>query len=270
MSHKITLLDTGRLSVDAGDYVQYRMPGTQIDVPAYSYVIEGPGIDPVLVDTGVGNTSTEKEKTAATPGIETALNDTGLRPKDIRYLIHTHLHADHVGQNSLFPNTTTLIVNRRELEFACSGMMLRDYRLSDLLPIIDRVHAPQAAWLLDLRDFEPVEILPGITVVNAGAHTEGSINILVETTDGRACLCGDLIQDVDMQLTKPLMQMNYREPWLPANTAMPLLDERKAIKRTLASCDWLLPTHDRPAKIVGGLVCKKLETNSRAAIATGF
>ena len=34
---------------------------------------------------------------------------------DIRYVLHTHHHIDHAGQDSLFADTTTVITNRREL-----------------------------------------------------------------------------------------------------------------------------------------------------------
>ncbi len=39
----------------------------------------------------------------------------GLTVADVGYVIHTHLHMDHVGQDSLLPNARILI-QRRELQ----------------------------------------------------------------------------------------------------------------------------------------------------------
>jgi hypothetical protein len=42
----------------------------------------------------------------------------------------------------------------------------------------------------------PDEIAPGIVCEAAGGHTEGSMNILVETAEGTACICGDVVYDI--------------------------------------------------------------------------
>ena len=61
---------------------------------------------------------------------------------------------------------------------------------------IDRLHTPGALRLLDLELSGPDEVLPGIVCEAAGGHTEGSMNVLVETEAGVACICGDIIYDV--------------------------------------------------------------------------
>jgi glyoxylase-like metal-dependent hydrolase (beta-lactamase superfamily II) len=37
----------------------------------------------------------------------------------------------------------------------------------------------------------------------AGGHTEGSMNVLVETAEGTACLCGDIVYDVHSSIVEP-------------------------------------------------------------------
>jgi hypothetical protein len=37
----------------------------------------------------------------------------------------------------------------------------------------------------------------------AGAHTEGSMNIMVETAEGIAAICGDVIYDILDQVIEP-------------------------------------------------------------------
>ena len=40
----------------------------------------------------------------------------GVQPEQVNFVHHTHLHIDHAGQTDLFPMTSTVVVNRRELE----------------------------------------------------------------------------------------------------------------------------------------------------------
>ena len=77
---------------------------------------------------------------------------------------------------------------------------------------IDRLHKPGAMRLLDLELSGPDEIAPGIVCESAGGHTEGSMNILVETAEGTACICGDVIYDIQNQIIDPIYQVLDYEP----------------------------------------------------------
>ncbi|WP_334513338.1 MBL fold metallo-hydrolase [Bradyrhizobium sp. AZCC 1693] len=203
-------------------------------MPVYAYLIEGGAAEPVLVDTGAGDTEL----------IGAELKRFGLAPSDIRAVIFTHLHFDHVGGAALFPTTTTFAVSRRELEFAASGMMRRDYRLADIELLLERTHTPGAMWFFDFQGFERHHILPGISVAHAGGHTEGSTNVFVDTADGIACLCGDVIQDVRMQVIAPPFQTNHCEPRMAGNSGLSQAADRAVMKAVLGQTRWLLPAHD--------------------------
>lgn len=249
MPRSIHRLNAGTIEVDSGDFVQYRDLGTRIRVPTYAYLIEDDGATgAVLVDTGAEDTDE----------IVTELKRLGLAPADIRTVIFTHLHFDHVGGAAIFPSSTIFAVNRRELEFAAGGMTRQEYRLADIELLLDRTHIPGAMWFFDLQGYERQQILPGVSVARAGGHTEGSINVFVETSEGIACLCGDVIQDVEAQVVAPPFQVNHREPRMAGNSAVSQADDRSAMKALLGHASWLLPAHEKGFRIEQGRVVGRL------------
>ncbi|MBF0102563.1 MAG: N-acyl homoserine lactonase family protein [Desulfobacterales bacterium] len=259
MSNRITLLDLGNISVESSFLVFARDIGSQATVKTFSFLITGDQIDPILIDTGftnleiikrLGMSVTQQEEQT----IEKQLFNHGLKIKDIRYILHTHLHVDHAGNDYLFPmNTTKVIVNRRELEFSVSGIMGGVYPPENIKHLIDRLHADNSLGLLDLELTGPDEILPGIVCERAGGHTDGSMNILVETDEGTACICGDVLYNIHDQVIVPHLQNNFVEPQTSANRSTASREEKAAIKKVLRH-DIILPSHDYPAKLKHGKV----------------
>src|SRR5207249_10845124 len=149
--------------------------------------------------------------------IEHQLATFDLELNDIRWVLHTHLHIDHAGQDNQFPISTTVAVNRRELEFSVSGLMGEQYPAEYIKHLIDRLHTPGALRLLDLELSGPEEIIPGVRCEHAGGHTEGSMNILVETDEGTACICGDVIYSIQDQIVSPIYQVLEFEPQTTGN-----------------------------------------------------
>jgi glyoxylase-like metal-dependent hydrolase (beta-lactamase superfamily II) len=125
--------------------------------------------------------------------------------------------------------------------------------------LVDRLHTPGSLRLLDLDLSGPDEIIPGVTCELAGGHTEGSMNVLVETVDGVACICGDVIYDINNQLVDAFHQVLLDEAQTTGNQGTSKRQEKAAIRKALNSGRFLLPMHDRPAlvertRIVGRLL----------------
>ena len=177
---------------------------------------------------------------------------------DVRYVMHTHLHIDHAGKDDLFPMNTTVILNRREMEYSVSGLMHPQYPLPDIKHLVDRLHTKGALRFLDLEISGPIEICPGVYCEMAGAHTEGSMNVHVHTADGIATICGDVIYDFHDQIIEPFHEIGWMEPRVTGNHGGSKREEKAPIKKLLSSSKFLLPVHDRPAKIEGGQVVGRL------------
>jgi glyoxylase-like metal-dependent hydrolase (beta-lactamase superfamily II) len=171
--------------------------------------------------------------------------------------LHTHLHIDHAGQDDRFPSTTTVVINRRELEHSVSGLMGEQYPAEYIKHLVDRLHTPGALRLLDLELSGPEEIIPGVRCEVAGAHTEGSMNVLVETAEGTACICGDVIYDIQNQIVEPIYQVLEFEPQTTGNHSTSKRQEKAAIKKALQN-SFVLPVHDYPARLRAGRVVARL------------
>jgi glyoxylase-like metal-dependent hydrolase (beta-lactamase superfamily II) len=175
--------------------------------------------------------------------------------KDVRYVLHTHLHIDHAGYDDQFPmDGTTVVINRKELEHSVSGLMGEQYPAPYIKHLVDRLHHPGALRLLDLDVVDYEEIIPGVRCVAAGGHTEGSMNILVDTDEGVACICGDVIYDIAHQLVDPHLQVMELDPAVTGNHSCSKRAEKAAIRKALVGSRFVLPAHDRPGVVEAGRV----------------
>ena len=259
MGLEVKVLDLGDIELDTSFLVQALEPGAAIQVPTFGFLITG-GEAPVMVDTGfshpeiMGNLGM-KGWWRDGQGVDPQLEKHGLSREDVRYILHTHLHIDHAGYDDQFPmDGTTVVINRRELEYSVSGLMGEQYPAPYMKHLVDRLHHPGALRLLDLEMVEFEEIVPGVRCQAAGGHTEGSMNVLVETDEGTACICGDVIYDIANQLVDPHLQLMELDPAITGNHARSNRDEKAAIRKAVNSGRFVLPVHDRPAVVEAGRV----------------
>src|SRR5579883_3066991 len=156
MALEIKLLDLIDIELDSSFLVLARNMGQTARVKTWGVLVLG-GDDPILIDTGavseeimgrlgmVGHIGPERQ-------LERQLGAHGVKLADVRYVVHTHTHIDHAGQDHLFPLRTTVVMNRRELEYSASGLMGEQYPAEYVKHHIDRLHAPGALRLADLAD----------------------------------------------------------------------------------------------------------------------
>jgi len=155
-----------------------------LEIPVHGFLIKHPG-GAGLVDTGYG-TPLEliKDYRQVNASVAEALRQHDVDPSDIRWIINSHLHFDHCGQNAVFPQVP-LYVQRTEYE--------RRHRYADT----------PAAWLeyagarYELLDAER-EIVPGVRVITTPGHTPGHQSVEIDTSAGLALLTGDACWTVKM------------------------------------------------------------------------
>jgi glyoxylase-like metal-dependent hydrolase (beta-lactamase superfamily II) len=265
VDYEIKLLDLMDVDVESSFLVLAHDMGIVTRAKTWAYLLLG-GDDPILVDTGAsspeimgrlgmtGQTSEEQR-------LEWQLAKHGVGLTDVRWILHTHTHIDHAGQDDRFPEAT-VVMTRRELEFSASGLMGAQYPPEYVKHHIDRLHARRALRLLDLELTGPDEIFPGIVCELTGGHTEGSMNILVSTADGTACLCGDVMYDVHNSAVEPYHVALDCEPQVTGNHALSKRHEKAAIKKALKSGRYILTGHDYPARMEGGRVVERIAGDS--------
>ena len=263
MALEIKILDYGDIELETSFLVLGHECGRVRRVPVYGFLILG-GQYPIVVDTGYRDNAIMES--LGMRGlqfhenmIENQLAKHGVKMGDVRYVVHTHLHIDHAGKDDLFPMNTTVVVNRKELECSVSGLMHPQYPQPDIKHLIDRLHTQDALRFMDLEITGREELMPGVWCEPANAHTEGSANVIVETADGLACICGDVIYNFQDQIVDQVRQTQFMEPQVTGNHAGSKRSEKGAIKKLLNEFDFLLPVHDKPAKIEHGRVTARLE-----------
>ncbi len=261
MAYEIKLLDLIDIELESSFLVLARNMGKLTRVKTWGCLILG-GDDPILVDTGAMNAEIMQRLgmtglIGEERSLENQLGRFGVKLDDVRWVLHTHHHIDHAGQDHRFPKAT-VITNRRELEFSASGIMGEQYPAEYVKHHIDRLHTPGALRLLDLELSGPDEIFPGIVCEAAGGHTDGSMNIVVETAEGKACICGDVIYDIQNQIVDPIYQVLDYEPQSTGNQSTSKRQERAAIKKALNSGTFVLPIHDWPSRVENGRVVSRL------------
>jgi len=256
----VRTLDLGEVELNRRRMIANASGNGLVRVPVQGWLLMQ-GNDAIVIDTGFRDPDILKRLGDSAAGVEAPhqrvvaqLAQHGVEPADVRYVLHTHLHIDHAGQTDQFPMTTTAVVNRRELEYAASGLSGPSYPPEDVKHFIDRLHTKGALRLLDLELTGGEEIVPGIRCAAAGGHTEGSMLVYVDTPQGLACFCGDLVYSVRYQLLAATTL--DADPVTSANHVVPRRSEKAALKRMLQSAPrfMLYPSHDVAVTIHHGRV----------------
>jgi glyoxylase-like metal-dependent hydrolase (beta-lactamase superfamily II) len=262
-AHELKVLSLCDILVESSFLVLARNMGTPVWAHTWGILILGNPAGPILVDTGASHPEIMSRlgmegRVDEEMQLENALAAHGVGLSDVAAVLHTHCHIDHAGQDDRFPMSTPVVINRRELEHSVSGLMGAQYPPEYVKHHVDRLHTPGALRLLDLELSGPDEIFDGIVCEAAGGHTEGSMNIVVETAAGRACICGDIVYDIQNQIVEPWHIGLAGEPQTTGNHSMRKREEKAAIKRAL-NYDFILPGHDFPARVEGGRVVARLK-----------
>src|SRR6266568_1030520 len=147
-----------------------------LGIPVHGFLIKHPA-GAGLVDTGYGTPlALIKDYRPVNASVAEALRTHDVDPSDIRWVINSHLHFDHCGQNAVFPQAP-FYVQRTEYEGR--------HRYADT----------PAEWLefagarVELLDGER-EIVSGVRVITTPGHTPGHQSVEVDTSAGPALLTG--------------------------------------------------------------------------------
>ncbi len=164
--------------------------------PYPGYLIQADDGTNVLVDTGFGKEMIGAFKQSSEPGpkideadyVVNQLAALGLAPRDIRYLIATHLDGDHAGGHDEFPDAE-IAIQKEHLDMA------REH---------PRFQAMREHWDAPGLHYRTVdgdtELLPGIELIATTGHKPGHQSVLVRLPDtGPVLLAIDAIPRMDQR-----------------------------------------------------------------------
>jgi N-acyl homoserine lactone hydrolase len=189
---KLFVLDCGRAHLpDMNHLTPDRNVGTPITIPLLAFLIDHPqGL--VLFDTGVDTDAPGDPFLEAGPErrVDRQMERLGYRPDDVRYVILSHLHLDHIGCMPLFPRAT-FIVRRQELRAAWwPDPYERGYDFGSLLKTRELEYLQPA-------DGESFDVFGdgALVCIDTKGHTEGHQSLVVTLPEsGRVVLAGDAAQ----------------------------------------------------------------------------
>lgn len=164
-----------------------------------------------------------------------ALNQAGVSPQQIRYVVLSHLHFDHVLNLPLFKQAEVL-VSKAELQYAenvCTGQ-LQDPCLVDAWQgflegrMLHRLDAVQ-------------EIASGLEFFTLPGHTPGCMALMIHAEGKTTAICGDVIKNAWEAVNRK------------SKTALAGEDiAAKSIEKVLEMAQIIVPGHDRPFVMRGG------------------
>ncbi|MCJ8509907.1 MBL fold metallo-hydrolase [Rhizobium lemnae] len=193
----------GQAALDAA---RKHMPDQNFEMVVNCFVLCGPdGV--TLVDAGCGTAWGEKFGKA-----RQALADLGIGRDDVRRVLVTHLHGDHVPGlldewQPYFPNAE-IIVPEKDLAF------FTDETARERVPEARRSGFALAASLLaaygDRLSTRPEgEIMPGIRSILLPGHTPGHTGYLIGEEQGALLIFADALHIADLQPQDPRIGMVF-------------------------------------------------------------
>jgi glyoxylase-like metal-dependent hydrolase (beta-lactamase superfamily II) len=223
--------------------------------PMQSYVLRT-SHHTILLDTCVGNHKERPNRPAWHQKTDTTYIDAlaahGLAPKDIDYVMCTHMHGDHVGWNTrlvdgrwvpTFPNAR-YVFSRKELEVwrdqghpNFSRQPLED----SVLPVVEAGQAELVDNDFALDDEVWLEPSPG--------HTPDHVSVKMASAGHEAVMCGDLMHSP--------IQCLYPEwdAWPDFDPALAKITRRRFLERYCDTATFVCTAHF-PLPSVGRVISR--------------
>lgn len=159
----------------------------------------------------------------------TKLTTMKVHPEDIDYLVCSHSHPDHIGNNNLFTRAKVHIVGT-------SVYKKDNYDLSHFEPDGNYVYQTSRGQEVDVITYKPYRIDNNILIEPTPGHTLECISLFIENCErlGSVALSGDLFEkesDIDDESV-----------WISAGTQNLNL-QRANRARVFNKVDYILPGH---------------------------
>ena len=206
-------------------------------VPVVCWLLLG-GQEPILIDTGLASCDELQRSLKAHHvdpipcvqkmdwRLDKQLAKYDLKPQDIKIVILTHLHGDHLGNNEMF-SRASFYVHQSEIPLCLEppgwAPAYRPDNAIHLRNVLERVTPLQT----------DVELFPGIELVHVGGHSPGSMAVIVQTKEGKVALAGDLVHSFE----------NLELDW-PIGSFWDLQQVMTGMQHLRNIADIVLPNHD--------------------------
>lgn len=178
-----------------------------VEMGAWAFVVEHPTAGLIVFDTGLSDRArTEPEHYVGWLGtqldmiemdegqtLRAQMRAAGLDPADVAFVVISHLHYDHTGGISDFPNAV-VVVSQAEKAWVEAGVTRTDFVDVEALGGIRGWKTIDFASEKPLATLGAAHDLTGdssVFVVDLAGHTPGSQGLLVRAPDAAVLMTGD-------------------------------------------------------------------------------
>jgi glyoxylase-like metal-dependent hydrolase (beta-lactamase superfamily II) len=210
-SYEVIAVRYGTRSTTRSDvflhYQLYGEPDAATTMDYFFWVLRSPD-GAILVDCGFNaDSGARRGRTMLCPPVD-ALRQLSIESGQVRLLIATHGHYDHIGNLDAF-GAAEVVMSGREYDFWTGPLATRAvFATSAETSDIDALRRVDATGRLRLLR-GPVahvraEVAPGVEVIEVGGHTPGQLIVIVRTSGGFAVLASDALHYYEeMALDRP-------------------------------------------------------------------
>jgi glyoxylase-like metal-dependent hydrolase (beta-lactamase superfamily II) len=220
----------------------------------FVWLLRGDGRE-IVVDTGFSAAMALKRGRQHLRCPTEGLRLLGVDCREVKDVVITHLHYDHVGNFDLFP-AATLHLQELEMQYATGRYMCEEcfrgaFEVEDVVGMVRRVYAGRVRF----HDGD-AELCPGISLHLIGGHTMGLQALRVATRRGWVVLASDASHFyANMEQVRP-----FPIVWSVAG----MVDGYRRLRELAASPGHIIPGHDplvleryrAPSKDMQGIVAR--------------
>jgi glyoxylase-like metal-dependent hydrolase (beta-lactamase superfamily II) len=200
----------------------------------FVWLVRGQGRE-VLVDTGFSAAMAAKRGRRHLRCPTEGLRLLGVDSSELRDVVITHLHYDHVGGFELFPRAT-FHLQEREMGYATGRYMCQEcfrgaFEAEDVAGMVRRVYDGRVRF----HDGD-AEVMPGVSLHLIGGHTMGLQAVRVATRRGAVVLASDASHFyANMEQVRP-----FPIVWSVAE----MVDGYRRLRQLAESPAHIIPGHD--------------------------
>lgn len=210
MKNKLYVLHCGTMGADKNMCVMGGVIGTKenrsiqnvwVEFPLQAFLIETEANGYILFDTGANprcmepgywpETTVDVWPTTVSDDqrLENQLAKCGVKPQDVKTVILSHMHQDHMGNIGLFKHADVYVA-KEEFMFGQSQVHLNPDPLTHGGYIKAELETPVRQYHLVDEDFE---IAPGVEVIQLPGHTPNQLGLVVHSENGTYVLPADAV-----------------------------------------------------------------------------
>lgn len=170
-------------------------PRKWMTTPFYALLIDHPSAGWLLYDTGPVPAADWAQGLQAVVKVTSGslseqLEKVGVKPEEIKHVILSHMHIDHIGGIGLLKDTAEFYVDRREAEAAYTTVLATcDVGTYGFYPKKEILTEVKKMNYLDVDG--TLELFPGVHVIDVRGHTAGTLGLLLELESGNILVTSD-------------------------------------------------------------------------------